>query len=89
MKTWIQKLFSRKESVESNGKPNGKDKPAEDPRRKNGSSVFCDPELQRKRDAEIEAVKEKSMESHRDLTETMNGFMDKKKGRSGLETPRA
>jgi hypothetical protein len=83
---WLSNLFGRKAPVESNGKSNGNGEHLPEESKKNGSSVWCNVDEQKRRDAEIEAVKQKSTESHRDLTQTItdfNGFYKKK------DTPRA
>ena len=87
---WLKNLFGRRASVESSSKPNGKDEhEPEEPRKRNGSSVWCDPEMQRQRDAEIEEVKKKSMESHQDLTQAISDFNGFKKTRGNFKAPGA
>ena len=83
---WLKNLFSRRTSVESNGKDEHE---PEEPRKKNGSSVWCDPEMQRQRDAEIEEVKKKSMESHQDLTQAISDFNAFEKRRDNFKAPGA
>jgi hypothetical protein len=86
----LKKLFGNGSDAEDE-KPNGKGKSPLDkkPKKKTDSSMFCNPEEQARRDAEVEAVKKKSEESHRDLSETIAEFNVPEPKKERLETPKA
>lgn len=95
---FLKRIFGNGKDTATEEKPNGKDRKAKvspldkKPNRKTGSSMFCNLEEQRRRDAEVEATQKVAGESHRDLTQTIrdfNGKKPKEEDHGALQTPQA
>ncbi len=93
---FIKRMFGNGDDTETEEKTNGKDRKAKDspldkkPKRKSDSSMFCNLEEQQRRDAEVEATQKVAEESHRDLTQTIKDFNEKKpqeEDHGALQTP--
>lgn len=87
---FIKKLFRNGQKGNGEDKDEAASPLDKKPKRKTDSSMFCNPEEQQRRDAEVEAVKKKAEESHRDLTQTIEDFNEKPRKKHGeLQTPKA